>query len=58
MAIHTAAIEDPVTGETLHFEADTRLELDLVIDRHFGISAAELDGRHLEDGQSVTNQSS
>lgn len=46
MSIHTAAIEDPVTGETLHFEADTLLELEVLVDQHFGISEAEqLDGR-------------
>lgn len=41
MTIHSAAIEDPVTGETLHFEADTLLELEVLVDQHFGISAAE-----------------
>jgi hypothetical protein len=40
---YRAEVEDPVTGESLTFEADTEAELDDLIDQQFEIAKADQD---------------
>ena len=39
-------VEDPVTGETLFFEAESEAALDQLIDQQFGVVAANQEAAH------------